>query len=112
MGRSRGGLTTMIHLLADTRGWPLRVIVTTGQVGDIAQAPVLLSGQCCYTVELYAEDRLPARCAPTEIELASSSASFERTTARASQSATTELPFTYQALPCRDDLDAMNTEWS
>lgn len=45
MGRSRGGLTTKIHLLADALGRPLRIIVTAGQVGDITQASALLEGQ-------------------------------------------------------------------
>ena len=45
MGRSRGGLTTKIHLLADALGRPLRLIVTAGQTGDITQAPALLENQ-------------------------------------------------------------------
>jgi len=45
MGRSRGGLTTKIHLLADTLGRPFRIIVTAGQAGDITQAPALLEDQ-------------------------------------------------------------------
>lgn len=45
MGRSRGGLTTKIHMLVDALGRPLRFIVTAGQVGDITQAPALLKGQ-------------------------------------------------------------------
>jgi transposase len=45
LGRSRGGLTTKIHMLADALGRPLRVIVTAGQVGDITQAPALLLSQ-------------------------------------------------------------------
>ncbi len=45
LGRSRGGLTTRIHMLADPLGRPLRFIVTAGQVGDITQAPALLEGQ-------------------------------------------------------------------
>ncbi|MHA6766576.1 IS5 family transposase [Sphingobium ummariense] len=44
LGRSRGGLTTKIHMLADTFGRPLRFIVTAGQVGDITTAPALLNG--------------------------------------------------------------------
>ena len=44
MGRSRGGLTTKIHMLADTLGRPLRFILTAGQSGDILQAPALLDG--------------------------------------------------------------------
>ena len=45
MGRSRGGLTTKIHLLADALGRPLRFIVTAGQIGDATQAPALLDSQ-------------------------------------------------------------------
>jgi transposase len=45
LARSRGGLTTKIHLLADALGCPLRFIVTAGQVNDITQAPALLDGQ-------------------------------------------------------------------
>ena len=45
LGRSRGGLTTKIHMLADALGRPLRFIVTAGQVGDITQAPALIDGQ-------------------------------------------------------------------
>ena len=45
MGRSRGGLTTKVHLLADALGRPSRFIITPGQTGDITQAPALLHGQ-------------------------------------------------------------------
>jgi transposase len=44
LGRSRGGLTTKIHLLADALGRPLRLILTPGQAADIKSAPVLLEG--------------------------------------------------------------------
>jgi transposase len=44
LGRSRGGLTTKIHLAADTQGRPLRVILTPGQAGDAPQASALLDG--------------------------------------------------------------------
>ena len=44
MGRSRGGLTSKIHLLADTFGRPLRIILTAGQSGDVTTAPALLDG--------------------------------------------------------------------
>ncbi|MQW88480.1 IS5 family transposase [Sinorhizobium saheli] len=44
LGRSRGGLTTKIHMLADALGRPLRLIVTAGQVGDVTQAEALLEG--------------------------------------------------------------------
>ena len=45
MGRSRGGLTTKIHLLADTLGRPLRILLTPGQASDITVAAALLEGQ-------------------------------------------------------------------
>ncbi|MFN3676988.1 MAG: IS5 family transposase [Sphingomonas pseudosanguinis] len=45
LGRSRGGLTTKVHMLADTFGRPLRFRITPGQAGDIASAPALLEGQ-------------------------------------------------------------------
>ena len=45
MGRSRGGLTTKIHRLADALGRPLRLIITAGQVDDATQAEALLEGQ-------------------------------------------------------------------
>ncbi len=45
LGRSRGGLTTKIHMLADTLGRLLRFIVTARQIGDVTQAPALLKGQ-------------------------------------------------------------------
>lgn len=44
MGRSRGGLTTKIHLLADALGRPLRLLLTPGQASDIKSAPALLEG--------------------------------------------------------------------
>lgn len=44
MGRSRGGLTTKIHLAVDGSGQPLRMILTGGQRHDAPQAPALLEG--------------------------------------------------------------------
>jgi transposase len=44
LGRSRGGLTTKIHMAADTFGRPVRFILTAGQSGDILAAPALLDG--------------------------------------------------------------------
>jgi transposase len=46
LGRSRGGLTTKIHLLADSLGRPLAFALTPGQAADIRSAEVLLSGHC------------------------------------------------------------------
>jgi len=37
-------LTTKIHLVTDSLGRPLRVILTPGQAGDAPQAPALLDG--------------------------------------------------------------------
>jgi putative transposase len=42
MGRSRGGLTTKVHLRVDGLGNPQQVILTPGQVHDITQAPALM----------------------------------------------------------------------
>lgn len=38
LGRSRGGLTSKIHMVADAQGRPLRFILTAGQVHDATQA--------------------------------------------------------------------------
>jgi transposase len=42
LGRSRGGLTTKIHLLCNQLGEPLRFLLTGGQVNDCTQAIALL----------------------------------------------------------------------
>lgn len=42
MGRSRGGLTTKIHLLTDEHGLPLDFVVTAGERNDCTQAIPLL----------------------------------------------------------------------
>ena len=44
LGRSRGGLTTKIHLATDTYGRPLRMILSAGQAGDTPRAPDLMAG--------------------------------------------------------------------
>ena len=44
LGRSRGGLTTKIHLTVDGNGKPRRMILTGGQRHDAPQAPALLEG--------------------------------------------------------------------
>lgn len=44
LGRSRGGLSTKIHMAADARGQPIRFILTGGQAGDAPQGVPLLSG--------------------------------------------------------------------
>lgn len=42
IGRSRGGLTSKVHLAVDGRGLPLSVIITPGQAGDNPQLMPLL----------------------------------------------------------------------
>lgn len=45
LGRSRGGLSTKIHLLADEVGLPVAFRITAGQAAEYAQAIALLEGQ-------------------------------------------------------------------
>ena len=45
MGRSRGGLTTKIHMMCDALGMPLKFILTAGQASDMLQAIPLLTGE-------------------------------------------------------------------
>lgn len=42
LGRSRGGLTTKIHMLCDAKGVPLNFLLSGGQASDIAYAQPLL----------------------------------------------------------------------
>lgn len=42
LGRSRGGLSTEVHLAVDRRGRPLSLLVTPGQAGDAPQGLPLL----------------------------------------------------------------------
>jgi transposase len=42
IGRSRGGLTSKVHLAVDGRGLPMSVIITPGQAGDNPQLMPLL----------------------------------------------------------------------
>ena len=44
IGRSRGGLSTKVHQLVDTRGLPLVVLIGPGQGGDSPMLPALLTG--------------------------------------------------------------------
>ena len=50
MGRSRGGLTTKIHMVCDTLGRPLRFILTAGQRHDCLSAKALLDGFKCEAI--------------------------------------------------------------
>lgn len=44
MGRSRGGLTTKVHLSAEGRGLPLSIVVAPGQRHDSTQLGPVLDG--------------------------------------------------------------------
>lgn len=44
IGRSRGGLTTKIHMLCDANGVPLRFLPSGGSASDINYAQPLLDG--------------------------------------------------------------------
>ncbi len=44
IGRSRGGLSTKIHVVVDGRGLPRRFVITPGQASDKAAVPALLDG--------------------------------------------------------------------
>jgi transposase len=44
LGRSRGGLSTKVHLAVRGLGCPVRFILTAGQAGDAPQAGLLLDG--------------------------------------------------------------------
>ena len=43
-GRSKGGLSTKIHALVDALGLPLKIVLTAGQVHDLAGADAMLPG--------------------------------------------------------------------
>ena len=42
IGRSRGGLTTKLHLVCDGRGRPLGMVITGGNVNDTTMMPAVL----------------------------------------------------------------------
>ncbi len=44
MGKSRGGLSTIIHAAVDALGNPVRFILTAGQYSEIRQADALIEG--------------------------------------------------------------------
>lgn len=44
LGRSRGGVTTKIHVACDGLGKPTKIILTPGQDHDITQGPALIAG--------------------------------------------------------------------
>ena len=45
IGRSRGGLSTKINALVDSRGLPVRIVPSPGQASDKAAVPLLFDGR-------------------------------------------------------------------
>ena len=54
MGRSRGGLSTKIHILVDALGNPVEFILTGGQEADVTHAEPLMKG---YTAGAFIADK-------------------------------------------------------
>lgn len=50
IGRSRGGITTKIHAVTDTLGYPLKIMLSGGNVHDVSLAKKLLSDMQAKTV--------------------------------------------------------------
>ncbi len=64
IGRSRGGLTSKVHIAVDGLGNPLRFILTGGQVGDVTQVEELIAdvaGANLIADTAYDADHLRAR---------------------------------------------------
>jgi IS5 family transposase len=71
LGRSRGGLTTKIHVLVDERGRPLCYLLTPGQAADCRHAETLLEGVSFASLlgdRAYDTDALRAWCAEHGVE--------------------------------------------
>ena len=72
LGRSRGGLTTKIHVLIDERGRPLCYLLTPGQAADCPQAEALFDGiafERLIADRGYDTDAIRAWCAERGIEV-------------------------------------------
>lgn len=71
MGRSRGGLTTKIHALVDSRGRPIRLKLTAGQAHDGRSAAdmfaTLCAGQVLLADRAYDSDALHAEMAARSV---------------------------------------------
>ena len=71
MGRSRGGLTTKVHVLTDARGLPVKPVLTPGQTHDANGAAILLTdlkdGGVILGDKAYDADRTTARTSATPL---------------------------------------------
>jgi transposase len=73
IGRSRGGLTTKLHVAVDALGNPLRVILSAGQIADIDHASALienLPGQSVVADKGHDADHFVAKIEATGVEAA------------------------------------------
>ncbi|WP_131732754.1 IS5 family transposase [Actinomadura formosensis] len=79
LGRSRGGLTTKVHLAVDGRGMPLSIVLTAGNVNDCTAFPDVLAG-----IGVPRPGRGRPRCRPDRViaDKAYSSAAIRRTLRR------------------------------
>lgn len=66
LGRSRGGLTTKLHLVCDALGNALRFVLSPGQHADIRYGPRLIEGLC--TGAVIADRGYDARTMVDQIE--------------------------------------------
>lgn len=71
LGRSRGGITTKIHLLCNSDGKPMDFCLTPGQVSDIKTAPILTDRnkmQCLIADKAYSSKAYRRRLADQHIK--------------------------------------------
>jgi transposase len=61
LGRSRGGLTTKIHVVVDAQGLPIRLGVTAGQAHD-GQSPARCSTISAHVPSVLADKAYDADC--------------------------------------------------
>jgi transposase len=72
IGRSRGGLSTKIHIAVDALGHPLRLILTAGQVHEATQASLLIEGLTLISLiadKGYDNDGFRAELAAAEVDV-------------------------------------------
>jgi transposase len=72
IGRSRGGLSTKIHIAVDALGHPLRMVLTAGQVHEATQASLLIEGLTLISLiadKGYDNDRFRAELAESEVDV-------------------------------------------
>jgi hypothetical protein len=70
LGKSRGGLSSKIHMKVDAFGMPLEFILTGGEVHEASQVDFLISGYCTYMIAArgYESDKIRELCRSRGIE--------------------------------------------